>query len=315
MNDRANPASQPSPDGTRPSLPGSRLYLHKLDLPPETLLDYLCAVYPHVGREAWRSRADRGLLTLEDGRAVTQATRYLQGETVRYEREVVNEPAAEALETILYEDDCLLVADKPHGMPVTPAGDYVDRSLLVRLKKRTGIDELVPAHRLDRDTAGVVVFVKKRADRGRYHALWSERRIDREYHALALLRQEPVRETWIVENRVEAGTPWFRQRIVPGLPNAVSEIRLEQRRRDLGFFHIRPQTGKKHQIRIHMSEIGYSILGDPLYPQLAAVRGEMLPLQLVAARLRFTDPVSGAPHTFASARVLSYQTWQPNSDT
>jgi tRNA pseudouridine32 synthase/23S rRNA pseudouridine746 synthase len=262
-------------------------------------------VFPHVGRPVWESRLDLGRVTLSDGTPVRRDTPYVEGETVRYSREVPGEPEAPETETVLYEDASILVADKPHGMPVTPAGDYLARCLLVRLQKRTGNADLVPAHRLDRDTAGVVMFVTDPEVRGAYHRLFSEGRVEREYLAVASIASHPEIAEWRVENRIGRGDPWFRQRIVDGAPNAISEIGLVGRRGEVGLFRIRPRTGRKHQIRLHMAALGYPIIGDPLYPDFVERQDGEPPLQLLARRLSFTDPVDGGTRTFSSERRLS----------
>jgi tRNA pseudouridine32 synthase/23S rRNA pseudouridine746 synthase len=240
-----------------------------------------------------------------DGSPIARTTPYRHGETVLYRREVEDEPPADESETILFRNDRFLVADKPHGMPVTPGGDYLDRSLLVRLQKQMRNHSLVPAHRLDRDTAGLVLFVTDPAFRGAYHQLFAEGVVGREYIATAHLPSPPLKRQWRVGNRLGTGTPWFRRRVVSGAPNAVTEIEMVETRRHLGVFRIRPQTGKKHQIRVHMAGIGYPILGDRLYPDLVAKPTGPGPLQLLARRLEFTDPVSGRRRVFVSHRALA----------
>jgi tRNA pseudouridine32 synthase/23S rRNA pseudouridine746 synthase len=167
-------------------------------------------------------------------------------------------------------------------MPVTPAGDYVERSLLVRLQKSTGIETLSPAHRLDRDTAGLVLFVINPQSRAAYHGLFARGEVEREYLAAARVGDStPVGTNWQVSNRLGAGEPWYRQRIVEGLPNAHTHIELIERKDGVGRFRIRPTTGKQHQIRVHMSSLGFPILGDSIYGDGPG------PLQLLAQRLTF----------------------------
>lgn len=286
------------------ALPPSRLRLRKLREPPATILDHLAALFPHVSRASWEARVDGGRVRLSDGAPVRRDTAYLAGESVHYAREVPGEPEPAETETVLYEDATILVADKPHGMPVTPAGDYLARCLLVRLQQRTFNPRLVPAHRLDQDTAGIVLFVADPAARGAFHQLFPGNAVDREYLAVARTGSRPRDTHWEVVNRIGRGDPWFRQRIVQGAPNAVSRIDLVENRGDLGLFRIRPQTGRKHQIRLHMTSIGYPILGDPLYPDPVDKKGGDPPLQLLARGLGFTDPMTGKTRTFRSERRL-----------
>ena len=285
--------------------PLSRLYLPKLNSAPATILDHLIAKFPQIPPEAWRDRVARGVVTISDGTTVQAESPYRHGVTVLYRKEVASEPITPEDEVIIYCDDDILVADKPHGMPVTPAGEYLDRCLLVRLQKNTGLATLAPMHRLDRETAGVVLFSINPATRGRYHQLFPERTIEREYLAVSHVVDIPTQREWRVENRMEAGEPWYRRRIVEGPVNAITRIELLEVRDGAGLFRLKPDTGKKHQLRIHMASIGFPIVGDPLYPEIRKDRVGNPPLQLLANRLEFTDPISRIPRVFASTRSLT----------
>ena len=284
----------------------SRLYLPKLDDPPATILEHLIEHFPQVGADTWGDRVARGRVALDDGTVITPDTPYCHGTTVYYGREVDSEPGVSEEETVLYRDGEILVADKPHGMVVTPAGDHVERSLLVRLQRRTGLTSLVPLHRLDRETAGVILFSLVPQTRPRYHRLFANGEIEREYLALAGLEVRPEVNRWQVSNRLEAGDPWYRQKIVEGAANAFTDIELIDDRKGIGLFRIRPGSGKKHQIRIHMASIGFPIMGERLYPEIRDAEDEEPPLQLLANRLEFVDPVNGEPRTFVSARELAW---------
>ncbi len=183
-NDRMN--NDPNPDhGFLP--PPSRLHLPKIESPPATILAHLIEHFPQVSPHIWRERVARGLVTSDDGTTVGEDSPYLHGITIFYRKEVPSEPDPLDEEVVLYRDEEILVADKPHGMVVTPAGDHVERSLLVRLQRSTGVGTLTPAHRLDRDTAGVVLLIVKPAARQHYHRLFAEGALDREYLAVAHL--------------------------------------------------------------------------------------------------------------------------------
>ena len=292
----------------------SRLYLPKLDSPPATILDHLIAHFPNVKAEVWRKRVQEGRVTLENGTALREDQAYQQGLTIFYDRETADEPRSPESENILYQDDEILIADKPHGMPVVPAGDYVERSLLFRLQRSTGLTDISPIHRLDRETAGLVLFSVRAGTRGRYHQLFDKQAVEREYLAIAHLPTQLGRKHWLVENRIEAGTPWFTQRIVEGLPNTKTVIELLEVHGETGLFRLTPKTGKKHQLRVHMASIGAPILGDPFYPQVREKQPGELSLQLLACRLAFTDPVSGVPRRFTSTRRLQppHSAWHPD---
>jgi tRNA pseudouridine32 synthase/23S rRNA pseudouridine746 synthase len=287
---------------TRPS----RLYLPKLEPRPATILEHLIARFPQVHPTIWRARISRGLVTLSDGTRLREDSSYRHGVTVFYRKEVPSEPAPIEEALVIYRDEDILVADKPPGMPVTPAGEHVDRSLLVHLQKRTGLADLAPMHRLDRETSGVVLFNMKPAARGHYHRLFAEGIIEREYLALAHIIDAPDRKHWRVENRMESGDPWFRQRIVEGQANAITEIELHDVREGAGLFRLVPESGRKHQLRVHMASIGFPIVGDPFYPQIRERQCGDPPLQLLARRLTFTDPLSGLLRSFTSVRNLEW---------
>ena len=286
---------------TRPS----RLYLPKIEPRPATILEHLLARFPQVHPTIWLSRISRGLVTLSDGTTLREDSPYRHGITVFYRKEVPSEPASIEKALVIYRDEDILVADKPHGMPVTPAGEHVGRSLLVQLQKSTGLADLAPMHRLDRETAGLVLFTIKPAARGHYHRLFAEG-IEREYLAVAHIIDAPDRRHWRVENRMESGDPWFRQRIADGPANAITDIELRDVREGVGLFRLVPETGRKHQLRVHMASIGFPIVGDPFYPQIRERQSGDPPLQLLARRLAFTDPLSGVPRSFTSVRRLRW---------
>jgi len=286
---------------TRPS----RLYLPKIEPRPATILEHLLARFPQVHPTIWLSRISRGLVTLSDGTTLREDSPYRHGITVFYRKEVPSEPASIEKALVIYRDEDILVADKSHGIPVTPAGEHVGRSLLVQLQKSTGLADLAPMHRLDRETAGLVLFTIKPAARGHYHRLFAEG-IEREYLAVAHITDVPNRNHWRVENRLGPGEPWYRQRIVDGPANAITEIELLDVRGSAGLFRLVPKSGRKHQLRVHMVSIGFPIVGDPFYPKVREKRDGDPPLQLLANRLAFIDPLSGAPLSFTSVRRLRF---------
>jgi tRNA pseudouridine32 synthase/23S rRNA pseudouridine746 synthase len=287
-------------------VPASRLYLPWLESPPPTILEYLFARFPRMPRETWVDRVARGGVTLADGRVVTESTPYRHGETVLYRREVPDEPPAECSESVLFSDDHILVADKPHGMVVSPAGDHLERSLLVRLQRRTGIWTLAPMHRLDRETAGLVLFSVDASTRGAYHQMFPEGRVEKEYDAVARVGAPPSERRWDVRNRLATSTPWYRQEIVVGPVNAETLVELVETGAGYGLFFVRPRTGKQHQIRVHMASLGFPVVGDSLYPVERRRPVPDGPMQLVARLLAFTDPISGQHREFVSDRKVRW---------
>lgn len=274
--------------------------------PYPSLLEFLSHRFPHIPEEIWAQRLATGKILDAAGAPLTPESRYLPHAQLRYFREVADEPRIPFVETILYQDDELLVADKPHFLPVIPAGRYVEECLLARLRRRTGLAELAPLHRIDRETAGIVLFSVNKQTRGRYARLWLQGEIEKSYQALSACLHAPEESAWVVENRIERGEPFFRMQIVPGKVSARSIIQLLEYKDGIARFLLQPLTGKTHQLRLHLSSLGYGILNDRLYPALQAERADNFaaPLQLLAKMVRFRDPLSGVIREFASGREL-----------
>lgn len=286
-------------------------YFSTVTLPPTAkpypaVLDFLLLRFPGVPRDRWEMRMAGGKVLDGDGRPVTAATPYVPGKKIHYCREVDKEPVIPFAEKIVFANDELLVACKPHFLPVVPAGPYVNECLLHRLKKSTGNTDLVPLHRIDRETAGIVLFSANRRTRGLYHDLFMHGQVEKIYQAVAECGHQPADTAWLVENRLVAGHPWFRMESVPGPANSRSRIRLLERRENRGRFLLQPETGKKHQLRVHMSGLGFRIENDRYYPVLLPAGEDDFhrPLQLLAEMVRFRDPVTAQKMEFASERRL-----------
>ncbi len=194
------------------------------------------------------------------GRALAADHPWQVGLEIHYFREVVDEPVIPFQEAILHVDAHLLVADKPHFLPVTPAGGYVQQTLLARLVARTGNPDLVPLHRLDRLTAGLVLFSMRPGTRDAYQRLFRERRIVKTYEAMApaLPGQAFPLER---HSRLVPGEPFFRMAEVPGEPNARTRIEVIDGEGPWWRYRLHPETGRKHQLRVHMAALGAPIRG------------------------------------------------------
>ncbi|MCG2748000.1 MAG: pseudouridine synthase, partial [Desulfobulbaceae bacterium] len=284
----------------------STVTLPQMAEPYPSLLDFLQMRFPHVPLGSWEMRIAEGKVIDGDGRPVTFATSYVPGKKIHYFREVTREPVIPFAEKIVFQNDELLVACKPHFLPVVPAGPYVNECLLHRLKKKTGNSDLVPLHRIDRETAGIVLFSANRETRGLYHDLFMHGQVEKNYQAVADCSVQPLQAEWIVANRLKAGHPWFRMQTVPGPVNSRSRIRLLERQENRGRFLLQPETGKKHQLRVHLSGLGFGIINDRYYPDLLPEVEDDFhrPLQLLAETLRFRDPVTGKKMEFGSDRRL-----------
>jgi len=278
----------------------------KAEKPYPSILAFLCERFPAISRETWKQRIADGRVLGENAQRLTLATEYVPLRRIFYFREVCKEPFIPFAEKILFLDDEILVACKPHFLPVTPGGRYVDECLLNRLRSNTGIEDLAPLHRIDRGTAGLVLFSVNKKSRGHYGKLFLHGLVEKTYEALAVCHPHQETAAWDVENRIERGEPGFRMKTVPGRVNARSTINLVEVRGEMARFTLLPQTSKTHQLRIHMSGLGFGILNDNYYPELLAEREDNFdtPLQLLAQRLRFKDPLSGRNREFSSERKL-----------
>jgi tRNA pseudouridine32 synthase/23S rRNA pseudouridine746 synthase len=260
---------------------------------------------------------DAGRIVDVTGRPVPPDMAYVPGMFVWFHRELPDEAHVPFEVSVLYRDEHVVVADKPHFLATTPRGSHVAETALARLRRQLGIPTLGAAHRLDRLTAGVVLFTVRPEERGAYQSLFRDKRVGKVYEAVApydpdLALPRTVRSRIVKERGVLAAYE------VEGEPNAVSQVELIEHRADngLGRYWLTPTTGQTHQLRVHMNALGVPILGDPLYPVVTdpVPAGDFRrPLQLLARALEFTDPVTGAEHRFRSARTLeawsSYGDW------
>jgi len=271
-------------------------------LPPgewATVLDCLCEHFKAIDRAQWLDRFARGRVLDAEGRPVASSLAYRPGMRLHYFREVANERPIPVQERILFQDEHLLIADKPHFLPVTPAGEYVEQTLLRRLIRTCSNPHLVPLHRIDRHTAGLVMFSCNPQSRAQYQSLFPERRIVKHYEAIA--RPLPELQFPLVhKSRLVHGEPFFRMREAEGTPNSETVAAVLEMRPDWWRYELSPITGKTHQLRVHMAALGAAIQNDPFYPEFAGMAPDdyARPLKLLARSLAFTDPLNGAPRRF-----------------
>ncbi len=281
--------------------------------PWPALIDHLAERLPRISRNEWTERMQAGSVLGEDGQPLAPDAPYVGGARVYYWRELPHEDPIPFEATVLFEDAHLVVADKPHFLPVTPGGRYVRETLLVRLKAQLGCADLSPLHRIDRETAGLVLLCKRPQDRDAYQSLFRERRVDKVYEAVAGWRealQFPLtRRSHILEDE----QAFYRMREAQpdeGLPPN-SETRIECVRQEgaRALYRLFPVSGKRHQLRVHMHGLGLPIEGDQFYPVVRRGPNDSEdfaePLQLLARSITFTDPVTGQPRQFESGLELA----------
>lgn len=281
-----------------------------VSLPPgdwPTVGDFFAERFPLVARDEWRARMRLGEVVDSTGTPITPDAPHRPHLRLWYYRALAQEDDIPFEETILFQDDYLVVADKPHFLPVVPTGRFLQNSLLVRLKRKLGIEALSPAHRIDRGTAGLVVFSIQPQTRDRYQTLFRERAVHKAYEAIVPWQPgtvlPPVRRSRLMDD-----ASFLRTREAPGEPNSETHMELAEVQGGLARLRLSPVTGRKHQLRVHCAAMGMPILNDDYYPVLRPEGPDDFerPLQLLAKTLEFTDPVTGQQRRFESRRSLQF---------
>ncbi|WP_443208648.1 pseudouridine synthase [Rhodococcus rhodochrous] len=271
----------------------------------ETIAEFLLTRFPNDATRI-AEKIESGEVVVQDGTAVTFSTPYVPREFVYLYRDPPAEPRVPFEIDVLHRDENLLVVDKPHFLATTPRGSWVTETAVVRLRKELDLPELSPVHRLDRLTAGVLVFTVRREARRAYQMLFDRRLVEKEYEAIAPAapRLDFPRE---VRSRIVKERGVLQAREVDGPVNAVTSIDVVDTAGDRARYRLRPETGRTHQLRVHMNSLGIPILGDNLYPEVYEVGPQDYsnPLQLLARSVSFHDPITGRPTRFVSRRNLA----------
>ncbi|WP_159991328.1 pseudouridine synthase [Pelistega ratti] len=329
----SNPIKSPLP--IRDGVSASRLYLPKGDW--QYLIDFLLERFPHLSPDIIKVRLQKGDMVNEKGVAYTLNSPYLADTWLWYYREVEQEVEVPFKLTILYQDEYLVAVDKPHFLASIPGGRYLQQTALIRLRKMLGNDEISPLHRLDRDTAGVLLFCVNPAYRGMYQTLFQSRDIDKVYECVApfcssinfpLLRESDIEKSttyFTMQERMARQTPLTqeekhilllssKQKTIARLMgdkslNSQTIIDVITHYQGMAHYRLIPLSGKKHQLRVHMNGLGLPILNDEFYPTLLPARAEddfTQPLQLLARSITFIDPITQEKRYFESQQTLDW---------
>ncbi|MEB4208362.1 pseudouridine synthase [Mycobacterium sp. 94-17] len=282
---------RPAPLPVRDGLGPSRVRLHG-----GPVLDELAARF---GVQA-RAKVLAGEVVDADGAVIDCATVLPAGASVYLYREPPDEVPVPFDVPVLHRDADIVVVDKPHFLATMPRGRHVVQTALVRLRRELGLPELSPAHRLDRLTAGVLLFTARREVRGAYQTLFARGLVGKTYLARAAVDPE-LTVPRVVKSRIIKRRSHLQAACEPGPPNAETLVELVS---PDGLYRLTPRTGRTHQLRVHMASLGIPIQGDPLYPVIIDVAADdfSTPLRLLAQRIEFTDPLTGARREFVSHR-------------
>lgn len=292
--------------------------------PWDTAMDYMMHRWGHIDPQGIEDRFDAGEIVGEGGVPLTRHTRLEDHTFIWYYRTLPPETRLPVEIGILHRDDHLLVVDKPHFLPTTPGGTYIQESALVRLRNQLDLPDLIPMHRLDRMTAGVLLFSTNPQTRGKYQVLFEKRQVQKDYECVSAAEPAPghpaVEFPVMVRNRMTKSRSYLLAEVVEGEPNTETRIeRLETfdagtapganapAAPALARYRLEPHTGKTHQLRVHMASLGLGIVNDAFYPDLLDKAPDNFgkPLQLLARGIRFVDPVSGRPVEYRSGLELS----------
>ena len=299
----------PTRDGVGPSCVGLP------SGPWPTIAEFLVERFPAISRATWAARIAAHEVVDEYGVPVTAGRPYQAPLRVYYYRSLDAEVRIPFEAQVLHRDDHLVVVDKPHFLPVTPTGKYLQESLLVRLKRQLKLDDLVPLHRIDRSTAGLVLFSVQPDTRGAYQAMFPQRRITKHYEAVVPWQEGVSSVPEIYRSRLVDDDHFMRVKETAGEPNSETRLAVQEANDRHALLKLSPVTGRKHQLRVHCMALGLPIVNDPIYPTLLPADSDDFaqPLQLLAKSVEFIDPLSGDVRRFESPRSLALPPARPGA--
>lgn len=284
----------------RDGITASMVFLPKSSAYP-TIFDFLITKFSHIKYSEWQQRFDDGLVFDQQGHILNHHTPYQNEQHIYYYRHLTHEVEVPFQHIVLFENKHFMVVDKPHFLTISPTGQYVQQTLLTRLKQETHLPFLSPIHRLDRETAGLILISKQVESRGMYAQLFAERKVQKTYHAIAAFQADlslPLRFSACMQK----GEPFYTMRLGHGEVNSTTDIDMIEHNNIWAKYELKPVTGKQHQLRVHMNALGLPLKNDHFYPQVQHQPEQdfSAPLQLLAKHLEFIDPVTDQKMNFSS---------------
>lgn len=272
------------------------------------VLAYVLQRFAHVAPAVWAARFAQQLVRDGNGLVLQAQDPVEHLQHIVYSRHPPQEMVIPFDAEVLFHDADILVVDKPHFLPVAPSGNYVAQTVLSRMQQQLGLMQLAPLHRLDKDTAGLVMLSVNPATRDRYHALFRDHAICKRYEAVAPADARLATQVRHASRLEPGGARFFTMHEVDGTPNSETLVQLLEQCDAWGLYQLQPISGKKHQLRVHMAALGLPLRNDSFYPEITdPPEGDFSrPLQLLARSLEWVDPISGQRRYFESRRSLQW---------
>lgn len=301
-------------------MPLNHGYAYRSRVRPEgsrqKLADYLAAHHPHAAADEWRQRIERGEV-LVDGQAAAPDALLKPGREIVWNRPPWEEPVAPTDYEVIALDEAFVAVNKPSGLPTLPGGGFLEQTLLFQVRRR--FPEAVPMHRLGRGTSGLVLFARTESARRAIQRDWQQRAIEKRYLAVVNGVAPSHQRIEVPIGPIAHPALGTIHAATPSGKSARSECwRVASRGGEQSLVEVLIDTGRPHQIRIHLAAIGFPLAGDPLYraggtpgPGSAALPGE-LGYRLHAWKLGLAHPVTGDELHLIAPPPATWNDWRPH---